>query len=377
MQNRQRHYLDYNATAPIRVAVIERMSEVMQTVGNPSSVHSSGRAARGVVEAARANIAALVGARARDVVFTSGGTEANNAALRATGAKRLIVSAVEHDCTLAAAKVSGLDVKQLPVDSQGIADMAVLAELLADGGDGVLVSVMLANNETGVIEPVAEAAAIVKEAGARLHVDAAQACGKIDVDFGHLGADYLSLSGHKFGGPQGTGALVLAPTVPLAPLITGGGQELGRRSGTENVAGLAGLGVAADCALAGLADAPQLARMRDQLEAGVQNLWDGVQVLSQSAERLPNTSCLLLPGLKGETQVMHMDLNGVEVSSGSACSSGKVKQSHVLTAMGVADDLAGNSMRVSLGYGSQERDVDAFLTAYASLAERARDRVQS
>lgn len=366
--------MDYNATAPIRPGVIDAMTSAMQSVGNPSSVHSSGRQARKLVEEARSKVAALVGARVRDVTFCSGGTEANNAVIRGSNAASVIVSAIEHDCSLAAAKLAGVPSFSLPVTPAGVADLEALKDILAEAPKPALVSIMLANNETGVIQPVKEIAEVAKAAGARVHTDAVQAAGKIDINFNDLSVDYLTLSSHKLGGPQGVGAIITAPTAPLAPLVAGGGQELGRRSGTENVAGIVGFGEAALEAMAELGMAAELASKRDRFEQAVTEMSNEAILIGANAPRTANTSCVAMPGVKGETQVMHFDLNGICVSSGSACSSGKVKVSHVLSAMGYADDVAEASIRVSLGRLTTDEHIDALIKAWRNLYERAASR---
>jgi cysteine desulfurase len=359
-------YLDYNATAPVRPAAAAAVAATLEAVGNASSVHAAGRAARRRIEDARERVAALVGAAPAGVVFTSGGTEANALALTGSGAARLLVSAVEHDSVLRNAP----EAAPIPVDRNGVVDLAALERLLGDArGEPCLVSLMLANNETGVIQPVAEAAAIARTHGARLHCDAVQAAGKIAVDMIALGVDMLTLSAHKIGGPQGVGALVLRDGVTLTPLFRGGGQERGRRAGTENLPGIAGFGAAAAAALADLAaGAPaRIAAQRDRLEAA---LGSQAVVHGAGAARLPNTSCIGLPGRSAEIQVMALDLAGVAVSSGAACSSGKVRASHVLGAMGLSAADAGCAIRVSLGWASSEDDVDRFVAAWRGLAAR-------
>lgn len=367
-------YMDYNATAPIRTSVIDVVTDAMRVVGNPSSVHAAGRSARKLVEEARAKVAALAGCRTRDVTFCSGGTEANNAVIRGAGAASVIISAIEHDSALAAAKLAGVPVFVCGVDRDGVISQDQLRTLLAESPAPALVSVMLANNETGVIQPIQEIVQIAHECGARLHTDAVQAAGKINIDFNELGADYLTLSSHKVGGSQGVGAIITAPTAPLAPLIAGGGQELGRRSGTENVAGIAGFGVAALEAVDDLGEASRIAAMRDRFEVAVSDHTNTACIISRGAPRTPNTSCVAMPGVKGETQVMHFDLNGICLSSGSACSSGKVKVSHVLSAMGYDEETANASIRVSLGRMTQDSDIDALITAWKSLYDRTADR---
>lgn len=359
-------YLDYNATAPVRSAARAAVIAALDAVGNPSSVHASGRAARRLVEDAREEVARLVNVAASAVVFTGGGSEANALALRGSGAARVIASAIEHDSVLRNAPTSSL----IPVNRDGVVDLAALERLLGEPSGGrTLVSVMLANNETGVIQPVAEAAALARRHGSLVHCDAVQAAGKIAIDFAALGVDMLTLSAHKLGGPQGVGALVLREGVELAPLVGGGGQERGRRAGTENVAGIAGFGAAATAARADLdsGEPDRIARLRDGLEAA---LPPQAVIHGAGRPRLPNTSCIGLPGLSGETQVMALDLAGVAVSSGSACSSGKVRPSHVLAAMGCAPDEAQSAIRVSLGWASTAADVERFLVAWRGLARR-------
>ncbi len=359
-----RCYLDYNATAPVRPAVIETVAAAMAEVGNPSSVHGSGRAARKRVEQAREQVAALVGAQPGGVVFTASGTEANALALQGRG--RVLVSAVEHGSVLR--NIPGADL--VPVDGDGVIDLLALEQMLAAGRGDTLVSVMLANNETGVIQPVAEVAEVAHRHGALVHCDAVQAAGKLPVDIGVLGVDLLSLSAHKLGGPQGVGALVLDEFMDVDPMIRGGGQERGRRAGTENVAGIAGFGVAAVEAVSDLGRLAGLARWRDRLEAGIRALAP-VRLFGAGAERLPNTSCFSLAGVTAQVQLMHLDLAGIEVSSGSACSSGKVGPSHVLRAMGVPEEEQG-AIRVSLGWASLEEDVERFLEAWGALLRRLR-----
>ena len=365
-------YLDFNSTSPILPEVIEKVTETMNVMGNPSSVHKAGREAHSIVEEARSQVAALIGARSRDIVFTSGGTEANNAVLRSTGPKSLIISTIEHDCTIAASKASGLDVKNLHVDEQGCVNLDMLKTLLEKAEKPVLVSIMLANNEMGAIQNISSAAKIAGEYGARIHCDAVQAAGKITIDFASLGVDYLTLSAHKIGGPQGVGAIVLTPTAPLNALIVGGGQELGRRSGTENVAGVAGFGVAALAALTSVTEYARIQTRRDRMEAEIATYANDVILAGKNTRRLPNTSCIVMPGMKGETQVMHFDLNGICISSGSACSSGKVKISHVMTAMGLNEELANCSIRVSLGLSTTDKEINIFIQAWKTLYDRVK-----
>lgn len=359
-------YLDYNATAPVRPEVARAILGALQICGNPSSVHSAGRTARQAVNEARDGVAALLGASAAEVVFTSGGSEANQLALSGTQAALVLVSAIEHDSVLAAADQPGI----IPVSANGVIDLSALDNMLANSPQPALVSVMLANNETGILQPVAQAAKIAHAHGALLHCDAVQAAGKLPVDCRALGIDMLSVSAHKLGGPQGIGALFVRSGVLLAAQMRGGGQERGFRAGTENVPGIAGFGVAAKIAGASVAQMAQVAALRDRLEAGVGAITPQTVFFGCDAARLPNTSCFAWTGLSAGTQVMALDLSGIAVSAGAACSSGKVSRSKVLRAMGVADDLAACAIRVSLGWASQAGDVDAFLAAWEKLCRR-------
>jgi cysteine desulfurase len=366
-------YLDHNATTPVRPEAAAAVAQALAQGGNPSSVHAAGRAARAVVEQARDAVAALIAAPASTVVFTSGGTEANALAIEsavAAGSRRLIVSAVEHDSVLEGARASGVAVEIAPVDAQGLIDLTWLRERLAAWApeDGrPFVALMLANNETGVIQPVAQAAEIVRAAEGWLHVDAIQAAGKIAVDSRGLGADTLTISAHKIGGPQGVGALTFGPRAVLSRRLHGGGQERGRRAGTENVPGIAGFGAAARAALADLSRAGQQAVWRDAAAARAKA--DGGVVMGEGASRLANTLCLAAPGFPAELQVMALDLAGIMVSAGSACSSGKVKASHVLTAMGQGE-LAGQAIRVSGGWNTTENDWTRFAEVWSQTYER-------
>jgi cysteine desulfurase len=352
-------YLDYNATAPLRPEAREAMLAALGEVGNASSVHGAGRAAKARLEAARRHIAGALGAQARQLVFTSGGTEANALALRLAGHLPVAVSAIEHDSVLAQAP----DAVRIPVSRSGVVDVAALAALLTKP---MLVSVMAANNESGVLQPIDEIALLVRTSGGLLHVDAAQALGKIDMN--GCPADFITVSAHKMGGPQGVGALVIKNDVAPEPLLRGGGQEFGHRAGTENIAAIAGFSAALD-ATAWQAEA---ARLRDRLE----DMLPAESVLiARNTPRLCNTALLWMPGVAAVTQVMNFDIAGFAVSAGSACSSGKVRQSHVLTAMGYDADVAGESIRVSLGWDTGEADVLAFAdvwrAAYARLARKA------
>lgn len=356
-------YLDHNATSPLRPEAFEAMAEALRLGGNPSSVHRVGRAARATIERARRQVGELVGALPAEVVFTSGGTEANNLALNGTGVGRIIVSAVEHDSVRRARR----DAEVLPVDGNGVVDLAVLERMLASSAASTLVSVMVANNETGVLQPVGEVARIARAAGALVHCDAVQAAGKAPVDLHGLGVDYLSLSAHKFGGPTGSGALAVRAGAPLVPDRRGGGQESNRRAGTENVAGIAGFGAAAEAAKGGLA----VEDLRDRFEASVLALAPEARLFGAAVPRLGNTSCLAMPGVKAETQVMAFDLAGVGVGAGAACSSGKVQRSTVLDAMGVPPAEAESAVRVSLGWNSSGDDIERLIAAWRDLYIRA------
>jgi len=375
----QRSYLDYNATAPLRDEAREAMLAALALDGNPSSVHAEGRAARAAIEAARAKVAALVGARPEEVIFTSGGTEANALALAAQSGEawQCYLSAVEHPSVLSGGRFYRETTTIVPVTPDGVIDLGILAKQLEKhhlGGWRPFVSLMAANNETGAIQPVAETSTIVHAAGGLLHTDAVQAAGRIKLDMAALGGDMLTLSAHKLGGPKGVGALVLGNGTSVQPLIKGGGQERRRRAGTENVAGIVGFGVAAELAAAELEDMSRIAALRGELEQRLAEIAPDGVVLSAKVERLPNTSCIAVPGAKAETLVIGLDLAGIAVSSGAACSSGKVEASHVLRAMGVAEELAQGAIRLSLGFATKRDDIENFLKAFADLIKRLRPR---
>ena len=350
-------YLDHNATARVRPQAIAAMTQVMEHVGNPSSIHAAGRTTRAVMEQARADIGALISAPDSTVIFTSGGTEANTIAIEsavAAGARRLIVSAIEHDSVQETSRILGVEVEVLPVDSDGVADLGWLRERLA-------------NNETGVIQPVVEVSEIVRAADGWLHVDAIQAAGKIAVDSRALGADTLSISAHKLGGPQGIGALTFGPRATLSRRQHGGGQERGRRGGTENLPGIAGFGAAAVAALAGLEAYQARAIWRDAVADRLKAA--GGVVMGEAAPRLPNTLCIATPDFTSDLQVMGLDLAKVMISAGSACSSGKVKASPVLMAMGQGD-LAGCAIRVSGGWDTTNTDWNTFADVWLDAHDR-------
>jgi len=360
-------YLDWNATAPLRPEAAAAMSEALHRWGNPSSVHRRGRAARQIIEGARVAVAGLLGdVDPSGVVFVSGGTEANHLALIGVGRARVLVSAIEHDSVRHA--VSAAEI--IPVGPEGIVALDALDRLLDADARPALVSVMYANNETGVIQPVAEIAAIARRHGAVFHCDAVQAAGKVALEAGMIGADLVTLSAHKIGGPPGVGALVVTGGIDLAPQLRGGGQEHRRRAGTENLPGIAGFAAAA--AAAELTAYERVAALRDRLETEIAAIAPEAVVLGAAAPRLPNTSAIAMPGVAAETQVVALDLDGVMVSAGAACSSGKVGPSHVLAAMRVDPEIAASTIRVSLGWSTSEAEVGHFLRAWTAVYRRCR-----
>ena len=375
-----RAYFDWNATAVLRLEAREATMAALALGGNASSVHAEGRKARQVIEAARQNVAALVGAEAKNVTFTSGATEANMLALTPSlevgGRKalrdKLFLSAIEHPSVRSGGRFAPGAIQELMVTNEGLLDLQALEKALfatVQRGELPLVSVMLGNNETGVIQPISEIAAIVHNANGILHVDAVQGAGRIDCDMATLGADLLSISAHKLGGPQGIGALIRRGDIHIGePLIRGGGQERSLRAGTENVAAIAGFGAA--CAAANAtrqADAIRMAALRDRLEADIKAITPQAVVFGDHAPRLPNTSLIAVPGIKAETAIIAFDLNGIALSSGSACSSGRVQASHVLAAMGVEPELARGALRISLGWTTIEADVETLLNAWKNV----------
>jgi len=372
-------YLDYNASGLVRPEVQDVMAKALADNGNPSAVHAAGRRARARVETARAQVADLVGADPTAVVFSSGGTESNAQAILsalAAGCERLIVGATEHPCVAEAAAVSGKPVEILPVDANGVVDLDWLAEALKRPGRAV-VAIHHANNESGVIQPIAEAAKLVRAAGGWLHVDAIQSAGKIAVDMRELDADTLTLSAHKLGGPQGVGALVSKEGAPIIRTLHGAGQERGLRAGTENVPGIAGFGVAADCAARDLPASLAHKAWRDAAEAKVKAA--GATIIGGAVERLPNTLFMAVEGWDSPQQLITLDLVGVMVSAGSACSSGKTRPSKAISAMGL-DHLATGGVRVSGGWGTVEDDWvrfgDAWVAAYQKHAARVSERAK-
>jgi cysteine desulfurase len=380
----QRIYLDWNASAPLRPEARAAMLAAVDISGNPSSIHAEGRAARGLIETARRQVAALVGAEPRNVFFTSGGTEANLLALHPALERgedkrprdRLLLSAVEHPSVRSGGRFAADAVEEVPVTADGRVDLAALERRLAGRGGRAghrpLVSIMLASNETGVIQPVAAAAEMAHRAGGLVHVDAVQAAGKIPLDINALGADLVALSGHKLGAPKGAGALIRRDEeLHLAePMIKGGGQERGTRAGTENVIGIVGFGAAAAAAASALADErARITALRDRMEAGLKSISPDAVIFGAGVERLPNTTFFAVPGVKAETALIALDLDGIAVSSGSACSSGKVAASHVLAAMGVDAALARGAIRASLGFSTSEEDVNCLLAAWNKLVQ--------
>lgn len=377
--NRLMIYADYNATAPVRPEARAAMLAALDVGANPSSVHGPGRAARKLLETARSQVSLGVGARAQDMVFTSGGTEANALALNGIvgqldGACTLLVSAIEHEAVTKNAGYAGVPIETVYVTADGVIDLDALRDRLAKWDrvrDGTpVLALMLANNETGVIQPVAEAATLVREAGGLTHCDAVQGLGKVMVNVNLLGVDYLALSAHKIGGPQGVGALWVRSGAPLKPVLFGGGQERSLRSGTENLSGIVGFGAATEAAIRDMPKLQALAPLRDAME---KRLIDqaSVTVFGSQVERLPQTSNFAVSGFRAETQVMAMDLGRVAISSGSACSSGKVKRSLVLSAMGVDDSLSESAIRVSFGWDTKPEDFDAVAEAWLKAARTA------
>jgi len=377
-----RIYLDHNATTPPLPAVIERMTAVLrEEFGNPSSVHHYGQQAKAAVDDARSEVAALIGADPSEVLFTSGGTEGDNIAIRGaaealenTGRKHLVASAIEHEAvlnTLKALARRGWRTTLLPVDQSGIVSANVLREALAD--DTAVVSVMHANNEIGTIQPVAELARVAHERGALFHTDAVQSAGKIPVNVKVLGVDMLSLSAHKFYGPKGVGALWIRRGLRVLPLLTGGRQERSRRAGTENVPGIVGMGTAAALATRKMSDeGMRLAALRDRLEAGILRVVPGAAVNGSSDARVPNTTNISFDRIEAESLLIALDLAGIAVSTGSACSSGTLEPSHVLKAMGFNAHRTQNSIRFSLGASNTDAEIDRVIAALPEIVEKLR-----
>ena len=357
-------YLDNNATAPIRPEVIEIMAQSMAHTGNASSIHGFGRESRRDVEKARKYVADLAGTSPNQVIFTSGATESNNMIVKHYADQKTLISAVEHPAVRDANK----NATMIPVTRDGAVNLEAYKEMLSS--DTGLVSVMLVNNETGVIQPVQEIARMAKDAGATVHSDAVQAAGRIPIDFAGLGVDYLSLSAHKFGGPQGVGALIFRSGLEPPPLLHGGGQERRARAGTENVAGIIGFGEAARIAQKELGSFQELSNLREKLEREVKKISPDVIIYGENAPRVANTTCLGLPGVPAETLLMHLDLAGIAVSSGSACSSGVVKTSPVIRAMGASEKEAASTIRISMSWQTRAGDIDHFLKIWSKIITR-------
>lgn len=364
-------YLDCNATMPPKPAVVEAMIHVLHEPGNASSVHSFGRRARQSVEEARNALATLLGTNPAYVFFTGGATESNNTVLNTFRGKKIYVSAIEHPSVLDSAE----NAAHIPVTAEGLIDLAALEAMLAQKPD--LVSIMLVNNETGIIQPVADIVRLIRRLSPQtlIHTDAVQALGRIPVDFSALQVDYMSLSAHKMGGPQGAGALVMAPGAKIEKLLKGGGQEKRQRAGTENIAAITGFGKAAALAQPDMADFQALAVLRDALEDRLLALEPRLKIFGRNAPRVANTAQIALPGIPAETQLMALDLDGIAVSSGSACSSGAVKPSHVLKAMGVSDAEALGAMRISLGWHSSKEDIDRFCASWEKMHARVKEKI--
>ncbi|MDE1152690.1 MAG: cysteine desulfurase family protein [Micavibrio sp.] len=363
-------YLDHNATTPVKPAVASLMLETLGFPGNASSIHKAGREARRRIEEARQTIATFVNAGPRDViVFTGGATEANNLALRGSGMARIVVSAIEHPSVL-----QSVDNKEIiPVLPSGLVDLEALDRMLTGNTEQTLVSIMLVNNETGVIQPLEEISKITRRHGALLHTDAVQAAGRVPLDIQKLGADFLTLSAHKMGGPQGVGCLVVANCVTVAPLLRGGNQEKSLRAGTENLAGICGFAKAAT--LVDFDTDHKHAVLRDKIEAELKAIAPSLKIFGFEAPRVHNTSMFSLPGASSEMQLIALDLAGICVSNGSACSSGTVKPSHVLKAMGASDAEAAASLRVSLGWNTSPQDVDYFIVKWSEMYNRIKSRI--
>jgi cysteine desulfurase len=379
------HYLDHNATSPLRPESLSAITHALAIGGNPSSIHARGRAARAVMEDAREKVAAMAGAGQGEVIFTSGATEANYLALfgavegslaeKEVRITRIFISAIEHSSVLSTAgrlaeRFPWLRVTRLPVTAQGVIDLEALRVALREGKGRALVAVMAANNETGVVQPISQVSRLVRETDALLLVDAVPAAGKVGLDFSLC--DYMVLSAHKIGGPQGSGVLVVREGAPLQPELVGGGQQKGLRAGTENLSGAAGFGAAAHALADGEGERARIAHLRDHFEAALKHSAPETVVFGVKQERLCSTSCFAIPGLTAETALIGLDLDGVMVSSGSTCSSGKVAVSHVLTAMGVEEALAACALRASFGWSSSMGDVNAAVASLAKLRERIR-----
>lgn len=358
-------YMDYNASAPLLPVVKDAMIEVLEKSGNSSSIHSHGRSMRSYVDTARREILKNVGAHGAKLIFTGSATESNNTVLRGVKAKSHIISSIEHPSVFQVRD----DLHHIPVNEGGVINLKALEGLLKELPAPALVSVMLANNETGVIQPVREVASIAHSYGAIVHTDAVQAVGRIPLSFHDLDVDIMTIAAHKFGGPSGIAAVVYRDPIELSPLVLGGGHEQGLRAGTQNVALIEGMRVAIEEACTASENPQSLKELRDQMEGEILDLSSEARVMGKDAERIPNTSCLSMPGVSAEVQLMAFDLAGISVSSGSACSSGKVRPSHVMEAMGVDVTQSGGVLRISLGWNTKKQDVDAFVQTWKQIYE--------
>lgn len=366
MPNNPLTYLDYNATSPVLPEVRDAMLPLLGKALNPSSVHASGREARALIETARRRVLALVNAQGSELVFTATGTEANNLAIKSVNRPRILASAIEHPSVLNNKEITN----RIPVDENGVVSLEALEKLLKLSTEKTLISVMLANNETGVIQPIRAIAALAKQYGALVHTDAIQAVSKIEVDFDALGVDFMSISAHKIGGTQGAAALVMRKGIDITAQMIGGGQEKRRRAGTENVTAIHGFGLAAQKAAENLENyRSQTHLLIKGLEESVAKIAPDAVIFGQKVARLPNTSYIALPNVDGNTQLIRFDMENIAVSAGSACSSGKVSLSHVLQAMGVAEKTAKCAVRVSIGAGTTEEEIEQFLNVFATLYE--------
>lgn len=365
-------YMDYNSTCPIKPAVIERVTALMHETGNASSIHQHGRKARSHIEKAREQIAAHIKSQPDYITFTSGATESNNAVLKQFDDERILISAIEHPAVTQTAR----NAEFIPVNPDGIIDMAALEKMLETGPAPALISVMLVNNETGVLQPVADIACLArrKHKDIYIHTDAAQAIGRINIDFPSLQTDYMSLSSHKFGGPQGAGALITAPGARTAKLLYGGGQEKRLRAGTENIAGIAGMGLAIELAAHDIKSQPAIKDIRDNIEQRLKSVAPDIRFYGQAAPRVAGTSCFSCAGIASDVQMMNMDLAGFAVSNGSACSSGKVTPSHVLQAMGASKEDAAAALRISLGWGTTSGHAEKFVEAWTQMYKRLKSK---
>ena len=374
----ERTYLDWNATAPLLPEARAAIERALDVQGNPSSVHAEGRRARAVVETAREQVAALIGARPSEIVFTSGATEACATVLAAPWSA-ILIAGIEHDAVLRPAEAAAGQHIALAVGADGRVDLADIGDkarsaVAAHGAGNILAALQIANNETGVLQPVAEVATAARDTGALVFTDAAQAAGRIPVDFAAIGADFMALSAHKLGGPKGIGALVVRDGRELAPLIRSGGQERRRRGGTENIPGIAGFGAAADIARKTVAEHARIAGLRDRLEANLLDLTPEARIIGADTERLPNTTCIALPGHAAETLVIRFDLAGIAVSAGAACSAGKIGASHVLMVMGLDETTARSAIRISIGPTTTNHDIDRCVAAWREIAAHPRAR---